>query len=147
MPTYSAAVPARTHSALALGAVCLVALAGCGAAPTVLHGDEQTRLLVSGDANSQDVRLSGTLVILPGGCLGIDSGKTPSVIAWPPGTTFAGGETIGIRLPEGRVIRVGDIVHAGGGALDPSDPATPPKPGGCPAGQIFTVSDVALPPR
>jgi hypothetical protein len=147
MPTYSAAVPARRLLPLVLGAACLAALGGCGAAPTVLRGDEQTRLLVSGDANSQDVPLSGTLVILPGGCLGIDGGTAPSVIAWPPGTTFAGGDTVGIRLPEGRVIRVGDPVNAGGGLLDPADPATPPKPSDCPGGEIFTVSNVALPPR
>jgi hypothetical protein len=140
-------VPVRTPLLIALGAACGVALAGCGAAPTVLHGDEQTRLLVSGDANSQDVPLSGTLVILPGGCLGIDGGRTPSVIAWPPGTTFAGGDTVGIRLPEGRVIRIGETVNAGGGLLDPSDPATPPRPIDCPGGEIFTVSDVALPGR
>jgi hypothetical protein len=138
-------VPARTLLRVALGALGVAALSGCGAAPVVLHGAEETRLLVSGDANSHGVPLAGTLVILPGGCLGIDSGASTLVVAWPPGTTFAGGETVGIRLPEGRVIRVGDVVRAGGGVLGP-DPATPPKPGDCPGGEIFTVSDVTLIP-
>ena len=76
-------MPVRNLIPVALGLLCL-AVSGCGAAPTVLRGAEETRLLVSGDANSQGVPLAGTLVILPGGCLGVDTGGNPHVVAWPP---------------------------------------------------------------
>jgi hypothetical protein len=132
----------RSHLPAWLAAASLLMLTGCGAAPAVLLGDDQTRLLVSGDANSLGAPLSGTLVILQGGCLGIDNGTAPSLVAWPPGTTFAGGDTVGIRLPEGRVIRVGDTVRTDGGRLDSADPATPARPGDCQGSEIFTVSDV-----
>jgi len=61
-----------------------------------------------------DVRLSGRVVLLDGGCLGLDDGTRTGVLVLQQGTTVLdGGE--GLVTPDGAIIRVGDAVSGGDG--------------------------------
>lgn len=61
-----------------------------------------------------DIRLHGRVVVLDGGCLGLDDGTRTGVLVLQQGTTVLEGGG-GLVTPDGAVIHVGDTVTGGDG--------------------------------
>jgi hypothetical protein len=115
---------------LVIGLVALlVAAVGAGglwwwSRPRVLEAGSVV-VLVEGrhlDLNGSDYAgfgIGGTLALMGGRCLGMESGDESYVIVWPPGTSVSGsGESLTVTA-HGRTLRLGDTVQ--GGTLDHSD--------------------------
>lgn len=67
-----------------------------------------------GDGTRFDIRLTGRVVVLDGGCLGLDDGTRTGVLVLQPGTTVLE-DGQGLVTPAGAIIRVGDSVAGGDG--------------------------------
>ena len=83
-------------------------------------GDGSTAVVGMKAGPTAGVGFEGTVVVTPGGCLGLDlgagTGALPVVL--PHGTTAAGD---GVVLPDGHELAVGDTWSAGGTIAEPND--------------------------
>lgn len=104
------------------------------------------------DGSSGAARISGTLAVIEGDCLGLSLPGPDQALAFPHGTTAATGGT-GVTTPEGLTILVGQDLVAGGGVreIDPGAnwilerwPAAPP---GCSGAETAAgIDDIELLP-
>ena len=112
----------RCRSIALLTAAVLLALAGCS---SEADKDERPTLLVGVPMNGgTDVRLAGTVSNVRG-CVGLSSEGASFPVVWPHGTEYAGGDGTSIRLPDGRILDLGDEFEGGGGFEHPDSSLVP----------------------
>lgn len=121
---------------------------------TVIQVDDGVSGLVNppSNGNRPDARISGTLAVIGGNCLGLSLPGRDQALAFPHGTTAAPGGT-GVLTPEGVTILVGQELVAGGGIREIDQSANwvlerwPAAPPGCSGAESAAgVYDVELLP-
>jgi len=124
---------------LFLAAACLaVLLAGCGdESPGEGAGNDtgpNGEVLLVGEysRNGDDALIGGDLA-MAGDCLGLENRGQVDLVVWPAGTTFQDGDELGVVLPDGRTLHLGDPFSGGGGYSSPGEgDRIPTIPDGCP---------------
>jgi hypothetical protein len=95
--------------------------------PQVHEYDDGTTVLVAGSSDGEsDARLPGTLVVGPGGCIGVDvGGRTIPVVFG--NSTVRDAATFVVQVDDD-AYEVGDRVVLGGGSSEPPYPSRVPDP-------------------
>ena len=95
--------------------------------PTVHEYDDGTTVLVAGSSDGgSDARLSGTLAVGPGGCIGIDVGDRTIPVVFGNHTVRDTSTFVVLVNDDG--YEVGDRVVLGGGSSDAPYPSRVPAP-------------------
>jgi hypothetical protein len=103
---------------------------GTGAPPRVLTDVEGVSVVATSPVDSAMEAAGGGTVGVVDGCLGFvgTSGDAGTVVSWPRGSEPLD-DRVGVRLPTGRVVEVGDRLEVAGGT-QPADDATRTTCGG-----------------
>lgn len=142
----------NTRSAILAAAALLGSLAiavgvvGCTGGdgtdgPTIVEGDG-LRLLVAGKVppGGPDARITGTVALTKGNCLGLDVGEQTALVVWPNGTKITDGR--GVDVPDADTLQIGDSIDATGGSSTPSNlgddmPTVPPQ---CMTDEVIVIN-------
>ena len=130
----------RSRSFTLMIAALLFVLTGCQS--EAANNEERPTLLVGVPMNGgTDVLISGTVSEVHG-CVGLSSEAVSFPVVWPYGTEYASSEGTSIRLPDGRILEMGDEFAGGGGFEAPDSSLVPQEiPDECLGNEVAVLNE------